>query len=109
MRRLALALPAVVEQAHFSVPDFRVRQRIFAALPDGDRSVVLKTTPANLDVLVGLGAQTFTNEWRGRWVRVRLDRVPRALLHDLVVEAWRLVAPKRLVAEWEVSRRRPAR
>lgn len=91
-----MALPGVVEKAHFHVPDFRVRNRIFVALPDGDRSIVLKTTPANLEVLRALGDQTFKDEWRGRWVRVRLDRVPRPLLRDLVRDAWRLVAPKTL-------------
>src|SRR2546429_6976510 len=65
VRRLALALPEAVERAHFDVPDFRVWNKIFAALPDGDRAVVVKTDPANADALVSWDGIAFWNEWRG--------------------------------------------
>ncbi len=104
MRRLALQLPEAVESAHFSVADVRVRNKIFVALPDGDRTIVVKTTPANLDALVAFDAETFGDEWRRRWLRVRLDRVTLPLLRDLLAEAWRLVAPKRLTPALKQSR-----
>jgi len=98
VRRLALALPEAVERSHFDVPDFRVRNKIFAALPDGDRAVVVKTDPANADALISWDGIAFWNEWRGRWLGVRLDRVSLPVLRDLLTDAWRLVAPKRLAA-----------
>jgi len=97
VRTLALALPHVVESAHFSQPDFRVRNRIFATLPEDGRVVCLKTTAINLDALVAADPHTFQNEWRGRWLRVRLDRVDAPMLEQLLCEAWMLVAPKALV------------
>src|SRR5438876_11940289 len=84
VRRLALALPEAVERSHFDVPDFRVRNKIFAALPDGDRAVVVKTDPANADALVSWDGIAFWNEWRGRWLGVRLGRVLVAVLGGLV-------------------------
>jgi hypothetical protein len=96
VRRLALALPEVIESSHFDVPDFRVRNKIFATLPKEGRVVVLKTTPANLDALVRADAATFSDEWRGRWLGVRLDRISLPMLRDLLVDSWRLAAPKRL-------------
>src|SRR5438552_18745145 len=66
VRRLALALPEAVERAHFDVPDFRVRNKIFAALPDGDRAVVVKTDRANADALISWDGIAFWHEWRGR-------------------------------------------
>ncbi len=98
VRRLALALPEAVERSHFDVPDFRVRNKIFAALPDGDRAVVVKTDPANADALISWDGTAFWNEWRGRWLGVRLDRVSLPVLRDLLTDAWRLVAPKKLAA-----------
>lgn len=98
VRRIALRLPEVVESAHFSLADFRVRNKIFATLKGDARVVVVKSTSANIDALVAHDPVTFWDEWRGRWLGIRLDRVSRALVDDLVFDAWQLVAPKRLVA-----------
>src|SRR5437773_8333771 len=95
VRRLALALPEAVERSHFDVPDFRVRNKIFAALPDGDRAVVVKTDPANAEALVSWDGIAFWNEWRGPWLGVRLDRGFLSVLRDLLRGAWRFVAPKK--------------
>lgn len=103
VRALALGLPQAVESSHFAQPDFRVRNRIFATLPKTDNVVCLKTLPANLDALVTADAGTFRNEWRGRWLSVRLDRVTAPMLEDLLVEAWKLVAPKSLVVAFVAS------
>jgi len=98
VRRLALALPEVVERSHFARPDFRVRNKIFATLPPYPRTVVLKSLPANVDALVASDSTAFWDEWRGRWLGVDLDRVPLPLLRSLVGDAWRAAAPKRLAA-----------
>ena len=105
VRRLALALPEAVESSHFAQPDFRVRNRIFATLMRDGRTVCLKTTPANVDALVTADSGTFRDEWRGRWLGVRLDRVTRPVLRDLLVHAWQLAAPKRLAARFRQARR----
>jgi hypothetical protein len=103
VRRLALALPDTVESSHFAQPDFRVRNKIFATLPDVANVVCLKTTPANLDALVAADPETFSNEWRGRWLRVRLDRIAKPLLADLLFDAWSLVAPKAVSKAYRAS------
>lgn len=105
VRRMALALPNVVEAEHFAQPDFRVRNHIFATLPAGGDAVCLKTTPVNLDALVAADAVTFRNEWRSRWVRVQLDRIVAAMLEELVIDAWTLVAPKSLVNAFLADRK----
>ena len=97
VRASALALPQAIESSHFAQPDFRVKNKIFATLPADPAVVCLKTTPANLDALIAADPLAFRNEWRGRWLRVRLDRVSLAMLEDLLLEAWTLVAPKALV------------
>jgi len=98
VRRLALALPEVTEGSHFEQADFRVRQKIFATLRKDGRTVGLKTSRADLDALVSMDSQTFSDSWRGQWVSVRLDRVTKQVMRDLLADAWRLVAPKRLAS-----------
>ena len=103
VRRMALQLPQVVESAHFALPDFRVRNKIFLTLKSDASTVVVKSSSANIDALVARDRATFWDEWRGRWLGIRLDRVSRALMNELVFDAWRLVAPKRLIAGYHAS------
>jgi hypothetical protein len=96
VRRLALALPEVVEASHLGRPDFRVRGKIFATLPVDKSKVVLKSTAADVSALVSADGATFWDEWRGRWLGVQLDGVSMPFLRDLIADAWRVVAPKRI-------------
>jgi hypothetical protein len=98
VRQLALSFPEAVEGSHFDRADFRVRNRIFATLPPDGRIVVLKMSPPNVNALVASDAETFRDEWRGRWLGVQLGRIAEPVLRDLMDDAWRLVAPKRLAA-----------
>src|SRR6266850_6653388 len=98
VRRLALGMPESFESSHFSRPDFRVHNKIFATLPPDGQTVVLRLAPANVDTLISADPVAFWDEWRGRWLGVRLDRIALPLLRDLIADAWRTVAPKRLGA-----------
>src|SRR5687768_4815638 len=53
-RKMALALPGVVESAHMEHPDFRVGGRIFASLgyPDEDWGTVILPTEEQAGVVV---------------------------------------------------------
>lgn len=107
VRRMALALPEAVASSHFDVPDFRVRNKIFATLPNDRGVVVLKSTPTNLDALVRADRAIFSDEWRGRWLGVRLDRVSLPMLRELLADSYRLAAPKRLAATLKPAGHRP--
>jgi hypothetical protein len=99
VRRLALSLPETHEHAHFGRPDLRVRNKIFATLPPDGRTVNLKSTRPNLAALVATDPETFRDVWGGMWVGVDLARVDAEVLRVLVVDAWRLAAPKSLAAK----------
>jgi hypothetical protein len=96
-RRMALALPEARERAHMGHADLRVRNKIFASLPNDERRVAIKIEPANLDLLTRTDPATFSDVWGGRWVGVDLDRVGRSTLRQLLADAWELTAPKSLV------------
>ena len=99
VRKLALALPETFESSHFAQPDFRVHNKIFATLPSDGRVVVLRLAPNDVYALASGDGATFWDEWRGRWLGVRLDRISLPLLGDLIGQAWKTVAPKHLAAK----------
>ena len=62
----------------------------------------MKASKQEQAALIATDPQTFSAAaYVGRhgWVQVRLDRVDREEMQELVIEAWRLTAPKRMVAE----------
>jgi len=100
-RRVALALPEVVEGSHQGHADFRVGKRIFATLgyPDGDWGMV-KLTPEQQSMLVDAEPGIFLPV-AGGWGRqgntnVRLATADQATLQSALTMAWNNVAPKAL-------------
>jgi hypothetical protein len=106
-RRIALALPEAGEQPHFEMTSFRVRGKIFAtAPPDGAYLHVFLDEP-EVGAWVAEDPALFEPlRWgqRVRGVRVRLAGCPADRLHELLADAWRRKAPRRLVAEFDQDR-----
>jgi len=102
-RDFALRLPEAAPGSHHGRADLRVRNKIFATLPP-DGSLVLKTTPGNLDALLAAGGGAFRKVWGERWVGVDVSRLELEELEDLIVDAWRLAAPKSLVRTFDHER-----
>jgi len=78
---------------------FRVRSKIFAIGGEGADAVSIKATLEAQEDLLALDAKTFTKAaYTGRygWVNVRLDRIEEPHLRELLENAWRQTAPKRL-------------
>ena len=102
VRRIALGLPDAEERITWEVDiTFRVRDKIFAmGGPDGSH-VSIKASPDRQAELVDLDPDTFApSAYVGRfgWVTVDVARVEPFLLEDLIRDAWRRTAPKKLVA-----------
>lgn len=97
-RKLALSMPETEEKSHFEQPDFRVKGKIFCGLSRDGETANLKLTP-ELQAMV-LSDAAFTpaaGAWgRSGWTHVLLRAVELEALRDLVREAWRIVAPKKL-------------
>ena len=107
-RALALSLPGVEEKSHFGKADFRVQNKIFAglaprkgALPgvEAERGY-FKARPELRDELGGSAAFTLAEGAWGRsgWTYVELSQVEVALLRELLLDSWKLVAPAKLAA-----------
>jgi hypothetical protein len=100
-RRAALALPEAVEKETWGHPTFRVRDKMFATLSADDESATVKASREAQAALVGSEPETFAvPAYVGQhgWVGIRLGRVDAEEAVELLDEAWRATAPKRVVA-----------
>src|SRR3954454_10149761 len=101
-RRLALSFPGTEERETWGHPTFRVRDRMFMTMATDGATVTVKATQEAQAALVGSEPETFSiPSYVGRhgWVAIALDRVDPEELSELIEEAWRLTAPKRIVRE----------
>jgi hypothetical protein len=107
VRRIAMSLPEAEERVTWDVDiTFRVRDKIFAmGGPDGTHASIKASIERQAD-LIALDPETFApSAYVGRfgWVTVDLARVDASMLEDLLREAWRRTAPKKLAATLEVG------
>ncbi|HEX3247175.1 MAG TPA: MmcQ/YjbR family DNA-binding protein [Chloroflexota bacterium] len=103
-RSFALSLPEAVEIETWGHPTFRVREKIFATLSPEDDSASVKTTKLEQIALVGSEPEVFgvpAYVGRSGWVTVQLERVDPDHARELIEEAWRQTAPKRLVKAYD--------
>lgn len=87
-------------------PTFRVRRKIFAIAGENPDRVSIKATPEVQADLIDLDPGTFSTAphvGRYGWVLVDLARVEPEQIRPLLVEAWRMTAPKRLHVAMEPS------
>ena len=108
VRRLALALPGVEEGTSYGTPGFRVRGKFLARLWEDGETLVVKCGDEERDFRMQADPETFfiTDHYRGYpTVLVRLARVRVNDLAEVLQEAWRRNAPRRLVTEYD--RKRP--
>lgn len=105
LRAICLALPEAAEKEAWGDPTFRVRDKIFAMLKQGDGrpSLWCKAPPGSQMVLVGADPERFfVPPYVGHkgWVGMRLDRGPDwKEVAELVCRSYRLTAPKRLAIQ----------
>lgn len=110
-RRLLLALPGVEEGPCYGTPGFRIRRTFLARLRDREETLVVKCGFDERDFRMQADPGTFftTDHYRGYpTVLVRLSTVQVADLRALLEHAWRLLAPRRLVAQYDGKGARPA-
>jgi hypothetical protein len=110
LREICLALPEAVEQGGVTDHTFRVRKKIFAMFLDdhhGDGRVAMwcKAPAGAQEMLVGSDpTRFFVPPYVGHhgWLGVRLDgTVDWDEVADLVADAHRMTAPKRLLRQME--------
>jgi hypothetical protein len=104
VRRLALSLPEATEAPHHDMTSFRVGGKIFATMPpEGDR-VHIFVAPDEVAASCAEYPGVVEELWWGKKLsgcRVPLGSANRQILLELLTEAWRRKAPKKLLAQFE--------
>ena len=112
VRKACLALPETSEKVAWGGPTFRVKDKMFVMYMDDHhgsdmfalwvnadadaRDALVKADPARFFVPPYMGP-------RG-WLGVRLDkRLAWKRVNEIIEEAYRRTAPKRVLAAWEAS------
>ncbi len=102
VRRVALALPQTKEQTSYGTPGFRVQDRLFARIrEEGDLAVWLPDEAQKHELIASAPEVYFTTaHYDGYAIAlVRLDAIDLDELTEVITEAWRARAPRRLLAE----------
>jgi hypothetical protein len=109
VRRLALALPATTEKPSYGEPGFRVKDKLFACVREREDQEVLVAWCADLgekEALLASDPDKFftTPHYDGHAsVLVRLAAVDEDELAEVLADAWRARAPRRLVQALDES------
>jgi hypothetical protein len=102
------ALPETEEGTWFRTPCLRVRKRSFCRMKeDGETLVVRVVDLEDKEALLRSDPEALfsTPHYDGyAYVLVRLDRVDPQHLRELIEDAWRLSAPKRVLAAYDAER-----
>jgi hypothetical protein len=107
VRRLALSLPRTEERLVRDQIKFRVGRLVYVAIsadeasmgfafPKEERAALVAAEPAKFHMPI-------KSDERYNWVRVWLAAIDEAEMREVVVEAWRMVVPKRVAASYTGS------
>jgi predicted DNA-binding protein (MmcQ/YjbR family) len=113
IRAICLGLPEAEEKPFggHTAPAYRVRDKLFVMTAEDGSSMTMKAPPGVQGILVRSDPERFfVPKYVGPkgWVGVRLDMRQQPdwdEMGELIVESYCLTAPKRLVAQWEVSQK----
>ncbi|MEX2420772.1 MAG: MmcQ/YjbR family DNA-binding protein [Actinomycetota bacterium] len=104
VRKFALALPEAEERETWGTATFRVRNKIFTMFSEGEKDAWVKSTADEQQALIAMYPKTFffpPYVGPSGWIGVHVAMVDREEMFELVTEAWRLTAPKRVVAAFD--------
>jgi hypothetical protein len=104
LRQVVRSLPEAEERETWGHPTFRVRDKMFAAMSDDGHQASVKATKEEQAALIAAAPETFgIPAYVGRhgWVSIQLATVDPTELRELMIEAWRHAAPKRLVKAYD--------
>ena len=104
VRTFALSLPEAEERETWGDATFRVRNKIFSMFDEQERHLWIKSTHDEQRALIAMNPVAFfVPSYVGSkgWVGVVVSNADRGEVEDLITEAWRLTAPKRMVTAFD--------
>jgi hypothetical protein len=102
VRRLATSLPRTEEALVHDRVKFRVGRIVYLAFSRDESLMGFAFPKEEREALVGSEPDKFLmprpSDLRYHWAVVRLSAIDAEEMHEIVVEAWRMVVPKRVAA-----------
>ena len=107
-RIMALSFPETVEQPHFDLASFRVKQKIFATLSEEKQRAMLKLSLVDQSVFCSFD-KNIIYPVAGGWgekgcTYFELRAIKKEMLKDALTQAYCHVAPKSLVEKVKVNK-----
>jgi hypothetical protein len=103
VRELALSLPRTTEALVRDRVKFRVGRIVYVAFSRDETLMGFGFPKEEREALIASEPDKFlmpkTSDLRYNWVVVRLDAIEHEEMRELVLDAWRMVVPKRVAAE----------
>lgn len=104
VKRIARSLPRTEERLVRDRVTFRVGRLVYLTLSRDEKSMGFAFPKEERAALVAAEPEKFfmpsRSDERYNWVQARLVALDEAELRELVVEAWRMVVPKRVAAAY---------
>lgn len=101
VRSCATAFPEVEEGTHFRLPSFKVRDKGFVVIQNGGTHAILSVDEPTATAAAAADPDTYEVVWRNErifvGVRANLATASEDRVKELIEQAWRNKAPKRLV------------
>jgi hypothetical protein len=104
VRLAAHVFPGVEDSSSYGTPALKVRGKLLARVHQSGECFVLRADLLDREILMQSDPKVFfiTDHYRDYpWILVRFSAVDPGTLADLLERAWRLVAPKSLVAKFD--------
>jgi hypothetical protein len=103
VRELALSLPRTTEALVRDRVKFRVGRIVYIAFSRDETQMGFGFPKEERDALIASEPNKFlmpkTSDLRYNWVEVRLDALDYDEMRELVLDAWRMVVPKRVAVD----------
>ena len=99
VRALSLELPAAEESTSYGTPAFKVRKKLFARLREEGDILVIRVDRDERAALIESEPEIYfmTPHYENYgFVLVRLEAVELDELREILIESWRLAAPRKL-------------
>jgi hypothetical protein len=107
VREVAGALPRAYEVLVRDRVKFRVGRIVFLAFSRDETTMGFAFPKEEREALVASEPRKFEmpsrSDLRYHWVVVRLDAIDRAEMREIVLDAWRMVVPKRVAAAYDAA------
>lgn len=104
VKRIARPLPRTEEAVVRDQVKFRVRGIVYLALSRDEQSIGIGFPKEERDAVVQAEPAKFflprESDLRFHWIRVQLSALDVDELHELILDAWRMVVPKFVAREY---------